>query len=126
MRRLGMLLGLVLFMTASPALAVNSRLEVYDKSSYERRWFTPPGNIEFKIPLPKSKWSCFLEKAEHNKEGVLRAIVCTTPGGYPVASICVLPKGSRDLGYASKASLALFNKTDEKHKGYTLHLTCEP
>tara|TARA_Y100001968_G_C19364091_1_gene721474 strand:+ start:167 stop:511 length:345 start_codon:yes stop_codon:yes gene_type:complete len=113
-----MLLGLVLFMAASPALAVNWKVVVYDSSSHEERKFTPPGNVEFKVPLPKSKWTCVLEKAEHNKKGEHRWMFCETPEGYKVATVCTPLKG---VGYATLALIS----SPRKHKGYAVSLYCD-
>ena len=129
MKRLGVLLGLILFMMTSQAFAADYELEVYDQLSNEKRMFTPPGNIDFTIPLPRSKWVCGALKEKEDKVIIIRQIICLSPDKYMVTVGCTVFKTGNRVPRHEEARLVVGGKVPEKGKkpipGYSLIMSCK-
>ena len=124
MKRLGMLLGLILFMMASPAFAVDYEVEVQNLSSYETRKFTPPGNVNFRVPLSKSRWDCLYGKEERQgKDGFFRTILCANSRGDVVGTACITGKHT-ELGTSVLSLQRRHPQTGKPDGGHVITLIC--
>ena len=109
-------------------------LSVLDGTTHERRYFSPPGDVDYKIPVNFGPWECILPKQTLERETfknipaiyLAREITCEAKNkSLKVGTISMATNYPQNASLNDKGRVVLQLFWDHKNKAYGKMLTLE-